>query len=162
MKTRKWEPRELRMLTEWLIKKYPRDRVFTHVRVGADHPILEPEKLLPEERQLLKVYRRWVDAIVVTKTELLVIEAAILPDPGDISKLQLYVYLVSRTRELSPYLGRKIIPVLLYAIPDPATLEIAQAAGIRLEFYHPPWIDDYLITLARRKTRGSLTHPLKR
>jgi len=154
----KWQPREMRLVSEYIAKYYPNSVSLTRVRLGPTHPQLLSEDLAEEEKRMLTVWRRWADAIIVTRTRLILLEAAILPDPGDVSKLILYEYLARYTPELQQYLDRDIEKVLLIAIEDPVLTTIARAAGIEVVLFCPDWVKGYIQTLAQRKQRAPLTH----
>lgn len=156
---RKWEPRETRLVSEYIVKFYPKDQHFTRVRLGALHPELLPEKLSDEERRMLVVWKRWADAIVVTRTKVILIEAAILPDPGDISKLLLYEYLLRHTPEFEQYLDRPIEKQLVICVEDPLLTKIARGSDIKVIAFAPEWVSDYVRSLAGRKQRGPMTYP---
>jgi len=154
----KWQPREMRLVSEYIARYYPNSISLTRVRLGPTHPQLLSEDLAEEEKRMLTVWRRWADAIIVTRTRLILLEAAILPDPGDVSKLILYEYLARYTPELQQYLDRDIEKVLLVAIEDPVLTTIARAAGIEVVLFCPSWVKEYIQTLAQRKQRAPLTH----
>jgi hypothetical protein len=98
--------------------------------------------------------RRWADAIIVTPTELIILEGKIIAAPGSIAQLQLYLDLVAKTPELVPFLDRTPRGVLLVAVEDPATTALAGRWGIRVVVYRPPWIDDYLALMRAREHRA--------
>jgi hypothetical protein len=155
--TRKWEPREMRMVSEYLVKKYSGYRSMTRVRLGALHPELLSPDLSEEEKNMLTVWRRWADAIVITPTTMILIEAAILPDPGDISKLDLYAALLPHTPEFAEYKSFPIVKELVIAIEDPLLVKLAHDSGIRVVVFSPGWVKDYIKTLSHRKQRASKT-----
>jgi hypothetical protein len=148
----------MRLVSEYIAKYYPNSTSLTRVRLGPTHPVLLSEEMSEEERRMVTVWRRWADAIIITRTRLILLEASILPDPGDVSKLLLYEYLVRRTPELQLYLDRDIQKVLLIAIEDPVLTTIARAAGIEVVLFCPSWVKEYIQTLAQRKQRAPLTH----
>lgn len=156
--TRKWEPREMRMVAEYLAERYPMYRSATRVRLGAVHPELlegleEAEKRLVESR-----FRRWADAIVIAPHEIILIEGAILPDPGDISKLILYRELLKITPEFQPYMELPVRMELIVAIEDPVLVRMARQNGIVVIHYAPEWIREYIKSLPRRKQRPPHTY----
>jgi len=101
-------------------------------------------------------WRRWADAIVYPPPDLILIEAAIRPNPGKIGQLKLYALLLPHTPELTPYKTAKIRLVMLYAIEDPATTYLARQQGIEAVEYKPTWLPAYLRLLMPRERRGSL------
>jgi len=154
---RGWQPRELRLISEYLAKYYGKYPTYTRVRLGAIHPDLLLPELTPEERRMLSVWKRWADAVVVTPTKLILIEGAIFPDPGDISKLLLYRELLKVTPEFEEWRDLPIEMQIVVAIEDPLLSKIARESGILVRVFKPPWIKDYLEIVARRARRAPLT-----
>lgn len=157
MTRRKSEPREMRLIAEWVGNQFPRDKFILNVRLGQLHPDLHPELLTEEERRLVGVWRRMADAVVIKPDKMLLIEAAIRPQPGDISVLMLYKELLPQTPELSEYSHLPVEMILLAVIEDPVIAKIARQQGIKFMTYRPEWIDEYLNTLYPRQRRASLT-----
>ena len=144
------------MVQEWLIRTYPEDQKWTRVRVGKLAPdMLTPIETSAEERAATG-WRRWVDAIVVTKEKVILIEAAIRPNPGKISQLELYEELFGMTPEFARYWDWDRELVILYAIEDPATVYLARKKGMRCVQYVPAWLEAYLPLLYPRERRGSV------
>jgi len=157
---RAWQPREMQMVAEYLAKFYPKFPTRTRVRLGQVHPSILIADMTEEELAFSGVWRRWADALVITPQKLILIEAAILADAGDISKLALYKTLLPHTPELAEYTNRDIELQLVYAIEDPLIVMIAREAGIKPIFFQPDWIADYIKTLTKNKQRATLTYPL--
>ena len=155
---RQWQPREMRMVSEFLAERYPDLPYKTRVRLGSIHPDLKPHQLSESEKRMVGVFRRWADAIVFAPDRLILIEAAIRPSPGDISQLELYMHLVPMTPELQAYKDFSIEPLLVYCIEDPVIVEMARQRGIKVVYFHPSWIDDYLQILYPRERRAPLTY----
>jgi len=107
---------------------------------------------------MLKNWLRWADALVITERELLVVEAGILPDLGDPSKVEGYLYLVGRTEELRPYHHLPRRGVLVYPYDDPLVHRLARERGIAVELFKPPWVADYLAGRLPRHRRPPLSH----
>jgi len=151
---RNWQPREQRLLSEFLAKEYPTTPYVTRIRLGSVRPELITESLEPAERKMLYVTKRWADAIILLKGKTILIEAAIRSDPGDISKLELYKKLFYETPELADRTNMPLDLMLVYAIEDPVVIELARDKGIRCVPFRPPWISDYLKLLAPRERRA--------
>lgn len=154
---RKWQAREMRLVSEFLAKEYSDYPAQTRVRLGSIHPGLEPEKLSDAELRAVGVWRRWADAIVFMPDRLVLIEAAIRPNPGDISQLELYEYLLPMTPELAEHKGKPIEKLLLYTMEDSVIVAMAKDRGIRVVYFHPDWVDEYLAILYPRERRSPLT-----
>jgi hypothetical protein len=155
--SRDYQPVEARLLSEYLAVTVPAARIMQRVRVGSLHPSLDIPGLTPEERRLAGVWRRWVDAIVDTGHELILVEAAVNPDPGDVSQLDLYMRLFPGTPELQEFAGRPVRGLLVYAIDDPTLRAMAAERGFTVAIYRPRWVDAYVLTLAARRRRAPLT-----
>lgn len=152
---RRWQPREMQMLSEWLAKTQQGKRWMTRVRLGSPRSEYPRPDMSVEEQAMIGVWRRWADAIILTDTEVEIVEAAIRPQPGKISQLELYAMLLPMTPELEPWKGLPLHLILLYAIEDPATTALARQKGIRCIQYKPLWLDAYLQLLLPRERRGS-------
>lgn len=152
---RHWQPREMQMVQEYLTKYYSRETWATRVRLGSPQPSRPAEEMTHEELAALTSWRRWADAIVYLPDRIILIEAAIRPEPGDVSKLQLYKMLFPHTPELERHANKPVEMILLYAIEDPATNYLARQQGIRTVEYKPPWLNEYLAILYPRERRGS-------
>jgi len=153
--TRAWQPREMQMLSEWLTKTYPNGRFQTRVRLGSPKSEIPRADMTPEERAMIGSWRRWADAVILENDKVTIVEAAIRPDPGKISQLELYAMLLPQTPELRAWWGLKIELLLLYAIEDPATVYLAREKGIRCVQYQPLWLPSYLDILMPRERRGT-------
>lgn len=155
---RAWQPREMLMLAEYLQLKYSKHLYQTRVRLGSIPKELILEGMTPVEIRMAGNWRRWVDALVFKPDELVIIEAAIKPQPGDISQLKLYARLLPHTPELLPYLGRPLACELVYAIEDPVVLQMARDENIRVVYYKPRWLMDYLNILYPPERRATPTN----
>jgi len=153
---RQWQEREMRMLAEWLEKTYSGQHYFTRVRLGRPPEVLEGMVQDEAERRMLKVWQRWADAVVVLPDRVIIIEAAIRSDPGDISKLELYKALLPYTAEFTAYKHLPIELVLLYALEDAVLVKLARERDIKTIYYRPPWLSDYLDILYPRERRSPI------
>jgi hypothetical protein len=153
---RQWQPREMRLVSEFLAKYYPNYETRTRVRLGAIHPELHPETLSESEKSMVGVFRRWADAIVIMPDKLVLIEAAIRPSPGDISQIELYEHLLPLTPELEEFRALPIEKLLVFAIEDPVVVAMARERGINTRYFRPGWVDEYLDILYPRERRASL------
>jgi hypothetical protein len=154
---RTWRPVETRLLAEYLAARWPGHRVQQRVRVGRLHPSLEIPGLSPEEQQALGCWRRWVDAIVWDPPRVILMEAAVKPDPGDVSQLELYLHLFPTTPEFQEWAAAPLVGVLVYAVDDPTIHRLARGRGLLVDVFSPSWIVGYLQSLAPRARRAPLT-----
>lgn len=151
------EPREERLLGEFLAQFHPTDRIITRVRLGSPPIGPTPVPLEPQEVKLLKAFSRWADALVIREAEVILIEAEILPSPGIISTLELYARLFRADPEYASLRSHTLRLMLLWAFRDPVLEQIAREAGIEVRIFDPPWVGEALAarfsSTARRKTR---------
>ncbi len=103
---------------------------------------------------MLRVFKRYADAIVLTPGKTIIVEAKIRLNPGVISYLDLYARLFKETLEFKERWNLPIEKMLVFAIEDPVTIELARQNGIRAVPFQPPWIRDYLKLLTPRERRG--------
>lgn len=155
--TRKWQPRELRLLSEWLAEEHASDRYMLRVRLGRIQPRQDGRFVSAGEERMLGVFRRWADAIIIAPDRLILVEAAIRPNPGKVGQLQLYSSLLPNTPELAEYQHLPVELLILYAVPDDALLALARSQGIRCVQYRPAWVEDYLKELFPRERRSPHT-----
>lgn len=154
---RQWQPRELRMLSEWLAETYPRQEYMTRVRLGRIEPRVDSDGLTDEEIRQIGVHRRWADAVVLLQDRVILVEAKIRPQPGVISQLELYARLLPHTPELAKHANKPVEMVLLHAIEDDLVNQLAREKGIQCVYYRPAWVDKYLDELYPRERSGGHT-----
>lgn len=151
--TRLWQPRESRLLAEYLAQKYPKDTVMYRVRLGQLPAWAASSISEGVPADIYKVYQRWADAIVITKTHLILMEAKIKPDPGVISQIMLYNQLIPKTEALQQHRSLKRLNVLLIAQRDSEVEELARNNNITIEYFSPTWVKDYLIEIRKYRLR---------
>ena len=154
---REWSPVETKLVAEFCAVRYPGKRTLQRVRVGQVPSDLEVAGLEDAEIRMLGVWRRWVDALVVDPPVLRVIEASMVPDPGDVSQLELYMHLVPKTPDLEEFVDLTPIGLLVYAIDDPVIHRLAADRGFTVEIYQPPWLAQYLKRIFPRERRAPLS-----
>jgi hypothetical protein len=145
----------MKLVTEWLQLTYPNDAYQTRVRLGSlplNMGALDTDT--PEARLVHNAFARWADAVVFLPDRTLIVEAKLVAHPGALAQLELYQRLVP----MSPYLNLRpdmpIESVLLYAKEDVIVSQLAREKGITLVQYDPPWVDEALQAISRRKTSG--------
>lgn len=114
------------------------------LRLGPTPLVANSPTITPQIEAMLRVFNRYADMVGVTPTEIQVIEAKVVADPGAISQLQHYIDLAYATPLLSQYPGRRIQGVLLFAVNDPIVAQRASQAGLRVIIFTPSWVQDYL------------------
>src|SRR5579884_3140233 len=91
------------LLSEWLALYHRNDRVFHNLRLGPAPAVPRGFVPSPEVERMLMRRNRYADAVVVTPTELLIIEAKMDPSSAAIGQVLDYADLVSSSRELEPF-----------------------------------------------------------
>lgn len=152
--TRSWTPVESRLLAEWLEARWAHCRTQQRVRLGRIPHEFPRADLTPEEFRALGVWRRWADAIVFQRRGILIVEAGIIPDPGDVSKLEHYCDLFRETPEFEQFRRLPVHGHLLYAVDDPLIHRLADRRRFTVEIFTPPWIWDYLKRRAPSQRRA--------
>lgn len=149
------------MLSEYLAASYPRDQVRMRVRMGTVQLPATRGLSARDARAVNHVFLRWADAVVLTPTELVVIEAKMRADPSAISQLEVYRDLVPKTQELLPFLDRRVVAELVVSVEDPVVTALAQRRGIRVRAYMPAWFGEWAARRQRFESRptfdGGLT-----
>lgn len=133
-----------RLLHEWSIMQpwsYP---PIYELRIGPTPLVALNQAITPQIERLLRNFNRYADMIGITPTEIQVIEAKMVAEPGAISQLQHYVDLVHTTPVMQQYSGRLVVGVLLFAVGDPIITQRAQQNGFRVIIFTPAWVQDYL------------------
>lgn len=153
---RAWTPVETRLVAEFTAVRFADAVVQLRVRLGTIPGELPVEGLSDPERRLLGAWRRWADAVVIEPERVTVIEAAVMPDPGDVSQLELYLHLFPLTPEFQELRERPLRGLLVYAIDDPVIRRLAADRDFTVEIYRPAWVDDYLSQVYPRKRRAPL------
>ena len=141
---RDWQPREQRLVSEFIARFYADYESRTHVHLGSTPPRLRGKFTTDAEARLVGVFRRWADAIVFMPDRLVLIEGKILPQPGVLSQLKLYEALIPKTPELAEHREKPIEKVLVCAIEDPLITQLARTEGVLVRVFHPAWINQYL------------------
>jgi hypothetical protein len=144
---------EKRLLMEYLAENYPGCVWFVQFRVGSDPEMGGAEYEDEAERRLARNVNYWVDGVVVTPTELVVIEATMYRGAAKAGKLLEYMKLLPATPELRPYLGRRVVGEVVSAQDDPLGREVCKDLGIRFVVYAPSWLPEFWALYPDRRRR---------
>ena len=158
-----YELREDRLLSEFLARFFPTDRVITRVRLGS--PPIPPGvlDLSAQELKLLKRFSRWADALIIRPTELILVEAEVLPSPGIVSTLQLYGRLLRQDTDFNEWSNLPLRLMLVWAFEDPVLARLAREQNIEVRIFQPAWVPAALrarYRLSPDKTRPTFTPEL--
>jgi len=143
------QQRERRLIAEYIVEKFPRAPVIYGCPLG---PV--PQKMIATlgPRKALRMARGLrpeVDALVVLDHRLVLVEAKILRWIDGIAKLPVYKSLVPTTEELKQYGGYDVEMRLCFPWSSETIEEAARNAGVVLDVFHQPWIDEYMTELGK-------------
>lgn len=156
---REYTVSETRLLAEFLGATYPNRRTMQRVRVGRIPAELDIRGLTPPEIASLGIWRRWVDAVVWDPPSVILVEAGIRPDLGDVSKLEGYMRLFPETPEFLEFRTWQLHGQLVYCVDDPVVRAMARERGYTVRIFRPTWVEAYLAELAPRLRRSPLPSP---
>ena len=137
-------PWSSRLLHEWLDMRYPTSLPLYELRLGPTAAHLVNVSVTPALEAMLRVNNWYADAVVITPSENLVIEAKMKPDPGAIGQVKFYYRLLGRTPILNQYNRAPWVKVVLFAEDDDDVNAFAQDEGVRVELWTPAWVESYL------------------
>lgn len=159
---RRRTPASTMLLHEWVSLRYPGAMVFYQLRLGPTSRSLVNVQVTPELERMLRVANWYADAVVLTDSGGLMVEAKVEPDPRAVGQVLFYLRLYWSTPELAPYAHLPFTPVVLFAESDPTVTDFARSLGVRTEIYTPTWIAQYLERQQfrnRSSSKGSPTGP---
>jgi hypothetical protein len=145
---------ESALLDEWLSLRYPHVKSLGRLRLGPTRASVQNVTLTAEQVAMLSVLNWYADAIVLSPSEQLIIEAKVEAKPRAVGEVLFYQRLLQHTPELKA-LGQIVLqPVVLFAEDDESVADFARSLGVRVEIYTPPWIVTYL-TRVQFRGRGA-------
>jgi len=150
---------EAQYVSEFVQKYYPGSIRMLHVKIGGYPPGFKSEDLEDAERQMLRVYLRWADAVVVTPSEVIIVEAKLRPTEylKALGELEMYLKLVPATEELTTYLpSRILLGQICVPIDDPIVANMCRERKLRYTVFQPSFWKEYWQMLAARTRRPSL------
>jgi len=147
MPRKEYRQRERRYVPEYVNEKYPeRVAVFYNMAVGP-----APEELARANPEIslahFRRWRFWIDAVVILKDRMLLLEGKLRKPAEGLGQLLLYRALLPQTPELEPYKHLSISMVLVTPRPDPRVIGVANSLGINIVIWSKPWVQDYLRSL---------------
>lgn len=141
------KPWSTMLLREWAARRYPGVPLIEQLRLGPTESTLNGQSVSPAMQRMLAVYNWYADGVLVLDDQVLCIESKLRATPTAISQVEFYLQQMIRTADLQKYMSRPFVPVVLWAVDDPAVSNFARSRGIRVEVYTPPWIEEYLNTV---------------
>ena len=136
--------RDRRYVAEWVSLTFPKAIAFYNLRLGqAPEQVARAYPGLDADRYA-RVWKKTCDAVVITETELILVEGELRRPMESLGELQVYRDLLRTTPELRPYNHLPVRTILLCPVQDP-TLELRfREAKVELVVYRPPWVEQYL------------------
>lgn len=143
------QQRERRLIVEYVAARFPKNRVIFGCPLG---PV--PQKFIAELGQhkalrLLRGARPEVDALIFRGHKLILVEAKIRRWVDGIAKLPVYKGLIATTPELEQYKDYEVEMRLCFPWHNETMEEAAKNAGVVLDVFYQPWLDDYMAELAK-------------
>ncbi len=142
--TEKWTPRELRFVSEYVAQTFPKDISIIRARLGAPSESLVDRFGLAMADKMIRPFKRWADALVITKDKVIIIEGKLRGTIGAISQLEFYGHLFPETPEYAQYANRPIELRIVAPWVDPDAENFARSKGIVIAYFNPPWIQAYV------------------
>lgn len=147
MAKKEYKQRERRYVPEYVNERYPeRIAVFYNMAIGP-----APEELAQRNPEIplahFRRWRFWIDAVVILKDRMLLLEGKLRKPAEGLGQLLLYRALLPQTPELEPYKLLPIDMVLITPRPDPRVIGVANSLGINIVIWTKPWVQDYLRSL---------------
>src|SRR5215469_3643763 len=149
------------LLREWAALRYPGIQLREQLRLGPTTSELNGRTVSPAMQRALSVFNWYADGVVVLDDQVLCIEAKLRATPSAVSQVEFYLQQMIRTAELQQYMNRPFVPVVLWAIDDPAVSAYARGRGVRVEVYTPAWIEDWMQNVLYRTRRTNPPEPSK-
>jgi len=147
MAPKEYKQRERRYVPDYVEMKFP-DRVAVFYNMAIGPPPEEMFSAYPEiPLAHFRRWRFWIDAVVILKERLVLIEGKLRKPQEGLGQLLFYKSLLPKTPELAPYAARPVEMVLVVPREDPRVITYAQSVGITTEIYQPEWVIEYLRSL---------------
>lgn len=145
---------ESRLVSEYLADRYKGAQWFVNLRIGATEVMAGIDYTDPGQVGLVRNRNRFADAVVVTPTEVVVLEVTMYRADAKVGQLQGYMLVVRETPALKPYLDRPFFGELVSGQHDAVAEAICRRVGLRYVHYEPAWIDNFYAAYPDRKRRA--------
>jgi len=151
-KMKRYRVVEPRWVAEYCTEFYPKDIVLYRCPLGMPPKEVRFGVSLKKALQLYYPYRPKVDALIVTPTAIILVEAKVWKYIDGLSKLPVYAALVKQTPELEKYLPRPVIKRLLVPIIPQWLLPIAKELNVEIINWAPDWVKEVYLERERYYT----------
>jgi len=145
---------EARLLSEYIAERYPGATYHLQFRVGSDPDAVQGMILDEAERRLMRNLNRRVDALVLTETEAVVIEATMFRPTEKIGRLQEYKLLFPASPEFAELGKRRVVYELVTAQEDAVAEHLCAQLGFRYVCWQPMWMEEFWAVYPERRRRA--------
>lgn len=144
---------ETRLISEYIAERYPGAIVHMQFRVGSDPESVGVQLYDDAERRMVRNANRRPDALVVTESELVLIEATMFKATDKVGRLQEYMLLARATPEIRQYGGRPLVGELVTGQHDAVAEILCGRLGFRYVHYEPTWMAEWWAMYPERRRR---------
>lgn len=123
--------REAKLIFEWINKFHPKALQWRREQLG---PVITHD-----EARLMKMLRRWCDAIFFEDDTVYIVEAAWAPDPGKVSQLELYKQLFPKTPKFVEWKDKPVKLIFLTTKLDVEVRDLCKERDIEYVVWLPDW-----------------------
>jgi len=134
---------ETRYVSEWVLQNYPKDTVKYRCPLGTAPDMWLKTMGMEKALRSYRPFRPEVDACIITRNELILIEGKIMRVLDGAAKLIIYRDLVDITPELQHLAPLKRRAIVLTPQPPGWAKTITEKHKIEFEIYKPDWLTDY-------------------
>jgi len=139
---RKTQQVETKLVSEYVKNQYGQFPHITKQPLGLPSPELLVTEGYEKGLRMQRPLRFEVDAIVMHPKWLILIEGKVWHIKNGVGDLIAYRSLVPFTPELKQYLNREVLLELVVPWTNPNLEIMCRDNGIRLQVYHPEWINE--------------------
>jgi len=146
---RRWEPREMRMMADYLIQKHPKARHLARVRLGP-LPRVSPEfEEMGIGPQVYTVTLHWADGLALYPDRTLLFECKVRLDSRALGQILTNRDLFLETEEFRHRWDLPLESWVIYGYPDAETIRQLDKYGIKHEEFRPSYIEEYYMAKLR-------------
>lgn len=134
---------EARYVSEYVLDRYPDTQHKLRCPLGSVPELWIKEMGLGKAVRAYRPYRPEVDAVVIEKEKIVIIEGKIFKVLDGVSKLPVYRFLIPETPELQEYKSLPVEARLVTPHPPGWAQRIADEWNITIDLYEPDWLSEY-------------------
>lgn len=153
---------EHKYVSDFVLTNYPNDEHRFRCPLGTVPELWLREMGVEKAIKTYRPYRPEVDAVVITKDKIVVIEGKLFKVLDGLAKLPIYASLVAETPEFQEYKTLQIEAVLVTPKEPQWEKKIAKDLRIRVEIFIPEWIEEYYAHQEKYWTKEERMKRMKR